>query len=136
MPFGLKTKVEAAAKDPNWFALEKEINLVDALLEEVLGTFTTGEIREYEVERITSLIEQRRKLVESEQKRLKDHQHLISLEQMMGLTQILVDTINEQARKQIPDAYRTDFLTAVNSQLHRILSEPLSLGVRSVKSIN
>jgi len=136
LPFGLAEKFEQALEDPDWLSLEKEIRLIDATLAEVLGTFGKGQIREYEVERMTSLIDQRRKLVESEQKRLKDHQHMISIEQMLGLTKLVLSSIEEVSAKYVTSGHRSSFLAAINEAVHRLLSRSNPREIQSVKQIN
>jgi len=137
LPFGLKERFDKAMEDPDWLSLEKEIRLVDATMEEVFSTLSHGgEIREYEVERITSLIDQRRKLVESESKRLKDHSHTITIDQMLVLTRLFLDAVKESADKHFPNHRETRFLADLNQAIHRLLSRSDPRGVQPVKQIN
>ena len=124
LPFGLPQKFADAMADPDWLSLEKEIKLVDATLAEVLEGLGGGMLQEYQVERITSLIEQRRKLVESEARRLKDHDHMISIEQMLGLTKLLLESIQEVAGQYVTEDRRAHFLADINQTVHRLLSRP------------
>lgn len=97
LPTRLGERYETALKDPDLLALRDEIALTDADISRILEHLEEEmpedpddrsiwlEQNEANRDRMQSLIEQRRKLVETERKRLVDLQQMMTAEQAMVL---------------------------------------------------
>lgn len=94
LPTRLLANYEAAKTDPNMLVLHDEIALVDARINELLAI---NEITQAQLAwpEIQSLIEQRRKLVESERKRLVELHQVVSADQAMLMVRSLIASVRE-----------------------------------------
>jgi hypothetical protein len=110
---GLAARVTAALDDPDLLAMNREIALTDArlgeLVEQPLGAEAWAEVRD--------LIEQRRRLVESERKRLVD------LRQMMSATEAVtfVLAVMDVVKRHVADRHA---LVAIGGELERLIRRP------------
>ena len=102
LPAGLTERYVTARTDPELLSLRDEIGLVDTRITEVLTQSSDPDAPLGDVwETLEPLIEQRRKLVESEHKRLHVLHSVITAEQLM----LLLATITNVIRAHVHDAY-------------------------------
>lgn len=118
LPKGLAAHYSAARSDRELLGLREEIALVDARMMQLLEQASTSRRRDVGVKAwktLVFLIEQRRKLVETEAKRLKDLQQLISVERAMTLIAAVADLV----RQHVSDRAQ---LAAISAGLLRLTS--------------
>lgn len=110
LPTRLRERFDASERDPELLNLRQEIALIDS---------RTGQLLELDDPdgwpEIVSLIEQRRKLVETERKRLVEMQQMITAEQAAVLIAALTDAV----RRHVDDP---DALAAIASEFDRLLA--------------
>lgn len=141
LPAQLAERYEAALTDPDLISLRDEIALTDAeigralaILQDIPPEFDDPKERSaWHREqgrtrtRINDLIEQRRKLVETERKRLVDLQQMMTAEQAMLFMSAIVNIV----RRHVDDR---DILAAISADVDRLITqrgrEPLQPGVR------
>jgi hypothetical protein len=97
LPTRLLATYDEAKRDPNILVLQDEIALVDSRISELLAIQEYAELPLSWPE-ITTLIEQRRKLVESERKRLVELQQVVTADQAMLLIRAVVASVREHVR--------------------------------------
>ena len=85
LPKGLSTHYLRAQEDRDLLALREEVALVDARVAELLERATTKRAGDRVWAALEPLINQRRKLVESESRRMKDLHQMITLERAYAL---------------------------------------------------
>ena len=117
LPGNIATRYETARNDPHLYALRDEVALVDARISEMLGAM--AEINHPPTATkmwpdVLQLIEQRRKLVESERKRLVELQQVLTLEQ----AQSMIAAIAESVRRHVSDRAA---LSAITDDLARLM---------------
>lgn len=95
LPTRLLATYEDAKRDPNLLVLQDELALVDARISFLLSNPNQSEDT---WEEIRNLIEQRRKLVESERKRLVELQQVVTADQAMLLIRAVVASVREHVR--------------------------------------
>lgn len=95
LPTRLLATYEDAKRDPNLLVLQDELALVDARISFLLSGNNQSEDT---WEEIRNLIEQRRKLVESERKRLVELQQVVTADQAMLLIRAVVASVREHVR--------------------------------------
>ena len=118
MPAGLTERYVAARTDPERLSLCDEIGLVDTRITEVLiqssdPDASLGTVWEF----LEPLIEQRRKLVESEHKRLHVLHSVITVEQLV----LLLATITDVIKTHVHDRQA---LSAISLELKRLMDVP------------
>lgn len=105
------TVAKLASKIPE---MQEHLAILGDLIERGLADYAAwGEVR--------GLLEQRRKLVESERKRLVELQQVITTEQAMVLVSLLIDTV----RKHVTDR---DALAGISGDLARVLNVQARVG--------
>lgn len=99
LPAQLAEHYQAALADQDLLALREDLALLDARLAQVLGKLREADaskIKETEAEvwgEVAELLEQRRRTVESERKRLVDMQQMITYEDAMLFVTVLSDSV-------------------------------------------
>ena len=116
LPAGLAERYVVARTDPELLSLRDEIGLVDTRISEVLTQpsdpdASLGTVWEF----LEPLIEQRRRLVESEHKRLHALQAVITAEQLM----ILLSTVTDVIKTHVQDRQA---LSAISLELKRLMT--------------
>lgn len=109
LPARLTERYHEALADTELLALRDEIAVLDARLSEVLAEDDPVGWPD-----VVAIMEQRRKLVESERKRLVDMQQMITTEQAM----LLIAAISDAVRRHVDD--RT-ILAAISADVARII---------------
>jgi hypothetical protein len=84
LPEKLLSRFEASMTDPDLLALAREISLLDTLLEELVTDATDWGS-------IADLVERRRRLVESERKRLAEMNQTLTVTEAVALASKLID---------------------------------------------
>ena len=116
LPTALVDRYVTARTDPELLSLRDEIGLVDTRITEVLTSTSDSATSLGTVwETLEPLIEQRRKLVESEHKRLHVLHSVITVEQFM----VLLSTITEVIKTHVHDR---EALSAISLDLKRLMS--------------
>lgn len=116
IPTQLSEAYHAAVNDPDLLALHQEIALVDAKVMHLLDLLAIAPSpRDWR--ELMNWIEQRRKLVESERKRLESGAQMISADQAMMLIVALNEVVNEYVSDPAERA-------AVGAALSRLASVP------------
>lgn len=116
LPTGLAERYIVARTDPELLSLRDEIGLVDTRISEVLTQPSDPGISLGTVWGILEpLIEQRRKLVESEHKRLDTLHSVITAEQLM----LLLATITDVIKTHVHDRQA---LSAISLELKRLMT--------------
>ena len=111
LPLGLVEAYRRSQDDPARLELGAEIALVDARIGELLRGIDQGTEEDDATWRvIAELIDRRRKLVESERRRLVQAEQMISAEQALALLALLVEAVHEHvhdrhALRAIVDEY-------------------------------
>ena len=95
LPRGLREKYEATLNDPNLLTLEAEIRLLDVQLAEWTGLLQDGGENTEAWARVIVAIEARRKLLESEMKRVHADSQSMPGEQLLVLIDFLCDTMRQ-----------------------------------------
>lgn len=102
IPTRLSKGYQAALSDPDLLQLNDEIRLTDSLMSELLERFDSDSTT-HRIE-LSTLIEQRRRLVESEGKRLAAMQQLITVERALTLigriTEAVLRHVDDPAARQ------------------------------------
>ena len=126
LPARLAERYEAALTDPDLLALRDEIALTDADISRILEHLDTEmpddpddrliwlEQNEANRDRMQSLIEQRRRLVETERKRLVDLQQMMTAEQAM----VLLATVESIVRKHVD----RNTMAAISADIARLVA--------------
>jgi hypothetical protein len=123
LPARMFADYTAAGLDPELMSLRRDLALLDARIIDVLKRVDQGEVPPLGPaddaiwRRVAKLIDQRRKLVEAEQRRLTLAQEMLSQEQAMVLMGQVVDIL----RRHIPD----------RDILSRIAQDMQAVGYRS-----
>lgn len=127
LPTRLGERYEAALKDPDLLALRDEIALTDADIARILDALDEEQpddpeerlhwhrTQEANRDRMQSLIEQRRRLVETERKRLVDLQQMMTAEQAMTL----LAAVEAIVRKRVHDR---DILAAIGADIAKLVA--------------
>lgn len=127
LPTRLGERYEAALSDPDLLALRDEIALTDAEVARILDSLDEEPPEDLEErkhwqktieanrDRTQSLIEQRRKLVETERKRLVDLQQMMTAEQAMTL----LAAVESVVRKHVHDR---NVLAAIGADIARLVA--------------
>lgn len=157
LPERMAEKYQESINDPELLALDAEISLVDARLEDLISRVDTGEsgtlwkmaqasfmdfraantsgdqdkmtvalselnrllnlgVDDYKAwDEVGKMLEQRRKLVESERKRLMDMEQMITVERTMVLLSAVVSIIRENVTDR-------KILSAISSDIGRLIS--------------
>lgn len=114
LPTRLSERYRTAATDPDLLALGSEVALLDARLAELVERTNATEAGVVWAE-IVQLVEQRRRLVESERRRLVDLQQYLTAEQALGL----ITAITASVRRHVHDR---EALRAISADVARISS--------------
>lgn len=117
LPAQLAARYHEALTDRDLLALRDEIGLVDAHVGELLESFQDDPDDPDTWERIIAGIEQRRKLVESERKRLVEMRQMITAEQALAL----IAAISDVVRRHVDDPH---ILGAISRDIARIIGRP------------
>ncbi len=116
LPTGLVNRYVTARTDPELLSLRDEIGLVDTRITEVLTSTSDSAATLAAVwETLEPLIEQRRKLVESEHKRLHVLHSVITAEQLM----LLLATVTDVIKTHVHDR---EALSAISLDLKRLMN--------------
>lgn len=93
---------ERALADPDLLRMDDEIALVDARLSELLERASQAKGEQKTLDgiwpQLDALIENRRKLVDTESKRLKDLHAMVSIDRVMTLVAYMTDTVRRHVR--------------------------------------
>lgn len=120
---GLGQHFENALADPNLLALDREIALTDARLAGLLEKVKSGGSRasiDGIWPQIEALIETRRKLVDTESKRLKDVHAMVSVDRVM----LIVSYLSDSVKRHVKDPAA---LTAIFTDMRRLLKPEAAL---------
>lgn len=90
LPSGLAQKYNDALLDTELVTLRDDIALVDSKIQERMEQAKSNPIS---FEELQPMIEQRRKLVESESKRLREMEHSLTIAQAMQIIRLLSDIV-------------------------------------------
>lgn len=112
LPTRLGERYEAALKDPDLLALRDEIAITDARIQELLEPEDASAV---DWPAVQESIEQRRKLVETERKRLVDLQQMMTAEQAMTL----LAAVEAVVRKHVDDR---DTLANIAADIARLVA--------------
>ena len=113
LPDKLAQKYLEAQADPALLDMRSDIALVDTRLAEMTGTITEDNAADHWKE-ILTLLEQRRKLVESERKRLVEMHQVITAERAMVLMSAILGIIRENVNDR-------ETLTRISEGIRRIV---------------
>lgn len=115
---GFGTHYERALADPDLLRLDGEVALLDARIADLLERVSKAKGAQQTIDgiwpQLEALIEQRRKTVDTEAKRLKDLHAMISVDRVMALVAYVTDTV----RRHVTDR---DALTGIFTDLRKIL---------------
>jgi hypothetical protein len=120
LPSQLSKRYREALTDTELLSLRDDIALIDARVTELLETL---EDNPSAWKAITELLETRRRLVDSERRRLADLQQMMTAEQAMTMLAVIVDTV----KRHVTD---TETLRAITQDVSRLternnLQEPV-----------
>lgn len=122
LPTELLDNYQAALADSELLSVRDEIALVDAKIGQILA-LPKEQLKDLEAfTNVYDLIEQRRRLVETERKRLVDMQQMITTEQAMLLVGALIGIIKARVHDR-------DTLAAIQSDVNGLLAR--QAGVRT-----
>lgn len=122
---GLGQHYERALADPDLLRLDAEIALTDARIGDLLER-VSGSKRQAGVTidglwpQLENLIENRRKLVDTESKRMKDLHAMVSVDRVMLIVSYLADSVKKHVRDR-------DVQTAILNDLRRLLKPEVAL---------
>jgi hypothetical protein len=120
---GIGEHYQRALDDPDLLSLHDEIALVDGRLSQLLEKVKTGGPRaslDGIWPHLESLIENRRKLVDTESKRLKDLHAMVSVDRVMLIVSYLADSV----KKHVKDPH---VQTAILTDMRRLLKPEAAL---------
>jgi hypothetical protein len=118
---GLGEHYERALSDPDLLRLDDEIALVDARIAQLLEKASTPRSSIDGLwPQLDALIESRRKLVDTESKRMKDLHAMVSVDRVMLIVSYLADSV----KKHVKD---TAAQTAILTDLRRLLKPEAAL---------
>ena len=118
LPKGLKERYEQARADQRLMQIREDVALIEALLQTFTGKLKEGKALTVSQEaRITNLVEQRRRLIEAEARRLKDLHQMITIDRYLAQ----MTMVGQVIRKHVTDA---QILTALHEDLQRHLLKP------------
>jgi hypothetical protein len=103
MPQGLLEKYEASLKDPKIKSQEDNLALIDSKIKDLLGNLEHSKTAYDDWKDIWDLVELNRKVLESEQKHLKDLSQMISIEELFILLQYIGTSIKNACLKYCDD---------------------------------
>ena len=111
LPDRLAERYHRALADPGILRLDDEIALVDAQLQVRLEGLPTAGMSKATAAAVRDLIEQRRKLVDTERRRLMDEERVVTVERLMLLMTAIIDIIRRhvpspEVRAKISDELR------------------------------
>lgn len=110
---GIAGRVAQALDDPERLAMSHEIALTDArlgeLVEQPMGTEAWAEVRD--------LVEQRRKLVESERKRMLEIQQMMTVTEAVAFVMAVMDVV----KRHVADR---SALAAIGNELEGLVRRP------------
>jgi len=92
---------EEARNDENWLSLQEEIHLIDA---QIMALFEnvdeeTGE-HIFSQKMLNNLIESKRKLIDTERRRIVEAQGMMPIDKVRGIVRLLIDIIREHVRDE------------------------------------
>lgn len=123
IPARLLDAYHNAVTDTELLSLRDDIGLVDALLTDALGRLDPDKpVKVEALLELQSLIEQRRKLVESEQKRLIAMQSVITSEQAMTLIAAVQASIRQRALDLLSPEDAKALLRAVAADMQGLVN--------------
>lgn len=108
LPARLLERYQTALADPDLLAMHDEIALLDAQLQEIVAG-------DPDWETVVLLVEQRRRLVESERKRLIDLQQVVTAGEAVALATQLIDVV----RRHVTDR---ETLAAIGREFGALLT--------------
>jgi hypothetical protein len=120
---GLGEHYQRALDDPDLLSMHDEIALVDGRLSQLLDKVKTGGPRaslDGIWPHLEALIENRRKLVDTESKRLKDLHAMVSVDRVMLIVSYLADSV----KKHVKDPH---VQTAILTDMRRLLKPEAAL---------
>jgi hypothetical protein len=121
LPRDLVDAYERARSDPELIALQDELALVDARMTAVLGRLRTGDAGAVWGE-VYELIELRRRLADTERKRLEQLQVMITAEQAMAFVGAVASSVKRHVRDRA-------VLQAISDDVEQVLrSRPELVG--------
>jgi hypothetical protein len=123
LPAGLSTHYTTARADRDLVGLRDELALVDARIASLFErtkTSTRANALDGIWPQIENLIEQRRKLAESESRRMKDLHQMLSVERVIALMAYVQDSL----RRHIVDR---GALAAIQADLQKVYNAPAAL---------
>ena len=91
------------------------VSTIDEILQ---GAISTADLWE----QILGYIEARRKLLDSESKRLKDQHQTMGPDQLLAIIKFIVDVIRQALRKYVDDNTGRKILAAITNDLERVVS--------------
>lgn len=122
LPKGLKERYETAHGDSQLMRIRDDVALVEGLLAHYTSGLKPDKVVTVRQEqRVLALVEQRRKLIESEARRLKDLHQMITIERYLAQMTVVGNLI----RKHITDQ---GILDALHADLQRHLMAPAKEG--------
>lgn len=103
---------------------EQDSDRIAQLVTEINGIVRGGADDTETWKEITALLESRRRLAESEQKRIVAAQHTVAVDQAMGLLGILVEAVKEAALAHATPDVAGRILAATSREYQRIIGPP------------
>lgn len=120
---GLGAHYERALADPDLLSLQSEVALTDGRIAQLMETVAKGGARasiDGIWPQLEALIENRRKLVDTESKRLKDLHAMVSVDRVMLIVSFVADSV----KKHVKDR---DAMNAIFTDLRRLLKPEAQL---------
>jgi hypothetical protein len=115
LPVHLADKYQESLNDADLLALRDEIALIDSRVLEILSNGNMDD-RQWSV--VEQTLDLRRRMVETERKRLVDLQQMMTAEQAMTMLAVIVDTVKRHVNDR-------DILQAISADLAKLVSVPV-----------
>lgn len=123
LPRGLREKYEATLNDPNLLTHEAEIRLIDVQLAEWTGLLQDGGENSEAWARVIVATETRRKLLESEMKRVHAASQSMPVEQLLVLIDFLCDTMRQAVNNHTDPATGRKILAELLEGIERFMAK-------------
>lgn len=124
-----------------WTEMEKaqsagDMPLMKAKLDEVGRIIMEENHEKQNWEEVREVLELRRKVLESETKRIKETSHSMGAEQLLAIIEYIVDVLRESVIKYADRIVSQQILTKVTADLRGLVSKPSNPSPRTTRLIN
>jgi molecular chaperone GrpE (heat shock protein) len=124
LPKGLRRKYDDAVTGEQFLSHAPELRLIDARTNELLESLNEPGDHQKTWKKILAQIEARRKLVDSEQRRLKDTGHMMSVEELLVVNDYLVKAVKSAIEAHTNPETQRKILSQVCKAIDTLMANP------------